>query len=111
MQDKLIIIAIVLSIGFSAGWTVNGWRHSKVKADLAICQGNTKQLMLAMQSQNRAIRDLKEESEQRKQASESALKAAQVEINKLRQSSASIANRTGEGCGDAEKLLDEVLGL
>lgn len=111
MQDKLIIAALVLLIGFYGGWTLNGWRHSKVRADLEICKSNTTNLMEAIQSQNRKVLELRDESEARKKASETALKAAQGEIKRLRQSSESIANRTGETCEDAEKLINEALGL
>ena len=111
MQDKLIIIAIVLCIGFSGGWTLNGWRHSKIRADLEICKSNTTNLMEAIQSQNRKVLELRDESKARKEAAESALKAAEKEIKILRQTRSVIENSEGESCQDAEKLINEALGL
>lgn len=115
MQDKLIIAGLLIAIGFASGLGSGLYGsylyHSKVRADLAICKSNTTNLMEAIQSQNRKVLDLKDESEKRKEASEAALKAAEGEIKRLKQSSAYIANRTGETCEDAEKLINEALGL
>lgn len=111
IQALAISLVVALVVGFGAGWTVNGWRFSQVEADLGVCRGNTAALEIAIKDQNNHIQKLKDKSKVLQDAAERAHKAAQGEISRLRQSNELIRKSSGESCEDAEKLINEALGL
>ena len=110
---KPIAIALIIGlvVGFGSGWTVNGWRHAKVKADLGICQQNTQVLEQAVRSQNERIEKLGEATAEARKTQEKALTKAQPHIDSLNQDIARISKLRLETCEEAENLIDKELGL
>ena len=74
---KAAILIILMSIGFAAGWAVNGWRLS---GHIEAGKSEATRLQVVIDRQDQATRQLAQESE----AAAKAASAAQVEAGKLR---------------------------
>ena len=101
--------------GMWVGWKTQGWRLgsdiSDLSNDLRTCQGNVATYADAVKAQNESIRDAKAKADARQKAAQEALELAQSESSTLEAEIRALRRARGETCEDADKLLNEALGL
>jgi hypothetical protein len=109
MQDKIIMLVIVLIIGFAGGWCINGWRLSGKIEHMKAVEADNIRLIEAVNVQNARIMELEHEGEHRKKLAEKAVKAA-TEANRSLENQLTILRATnGATCDEANELLNKVI--
>jgi hypothetical protein len=109
MQDKIIMLVIVLIIGFAGGWAVNGWRLSAKIEHMKSVEADNIRLVEAVNVQNTRILELEHDSEHKKKLAEKAVKTATEANKRLEGQLILLRNATGKSCDDANDLLNQVI--
>jgi hypothetical protein len=109
MQDKIIMLVIVIIIGFAGGWFVNGWRLDSKIQKLKAFETDNMILHDALNVQNARILELEHDSEHKKKLAEKAVRIATEANKKLEGQLILLRNATGTTCEEANDLINQVI--